>query len=373
MVNINNIFLELIRVSIGTQDALSRPLSEKEWAKMYEMAKKQSLVGICFAGIQRLGADADDGFAKIGLSEIQYFTWMGMSYKIQMRNEAVNKQCLEVQKRLTDDGFRFTIMKGQGLGPYYATHLKGLRQSGDIDVWLDSTRERTLKYVNDVCPTDDDGELHVGLHIFQDTEVEIHFTPSIASGKRTNRKMQEWFDGLKDECFSNRVSLSGDSASEDSSIIAPTMEFNLVFLLHHIFRHYLYEGIGLRQILDYYFVLQHSTKPEREEAMRVIRDLKLQKFAGALMWVMVKVFVRDVPNASDNDSWLLCAPEEKRGRRLLDVIEEGGNFGHSTEKYKVTGWDKPWSRLSRYVRRNWYMLQDYPDEIISNLLKKVHL
>lgn len=365
MDKIHTLFFELIRVALGNADSLSRMPNGKEWQLLFDIANKQSLIGICFAGIQRLGADADEGFARVGLSEMLYFTWMGLAYKIQMRNEQVNRQCAEVEKRLSDAGFRSTIMKGQTLMPYYAQHLHGLRQSGDIDVWMDSTRERTLRYVNDVCPTDDDGELHVGLHIFKDTEVEIHFTPSIASGKRTNKRLQQWFEGLKEECLSNKVILSSDNIE----IITPTMEFNMVFLLHHIFRHYLYEGIGLRQILDYYFVLQHSTKSQREEAMRVFKELRMDKFAGALMWVMTNVFV----NPDSDASWLLCVPDESLGRRLLEVIEEGGNFGHATEKYKVTGWDKPWSRLSRYARRNWYMLQDYPDEIISNLLKKFKL
>lgn len=51
---IEYLFFELIRVAIGTQNTLSRPPSKGEWAELYAMAKKQSLVGICFAGLQRL-------------------------------------------------------------------------------------------------------------------------------------------------------------------------------------------------------------------------------------------------------------------------------------------------------------------------------
>lgn len=64
-------------------------------------------------------------------------------------------------------------------------------------------------------------------------------------------------------------------------------------------------------------------------------------------------------------------PDECRGRRLLAVIMEGGNFGHETKKYKVTGWDKPWSRIGRFIRRNWYMMRDYPDEVLRNLGKRI--
>lgn len=78
----NDIFYELIRVAIGTQDGLLRQPSQKEWKALYDMAKKQSLVGVCFAALQCLGADADEGFARIGICEMLYLTWMGMTAKI---------------------------------------------------------------------------------------------------------------------------------------------------------------------------------------------------------------------------------------------------------------------------------------------------
>ena len=48
------LFFELIRVALGTQDTLSRPPSKGEWAELYAMAKKQSLVGICFSAVQKI-------------------------------------------------------------------------------------------------------------------------------------------------------------------------------------------------------------------------------------------------------------------------------------------------------------------------------
>ena len=61
----NELFFDLIRVAIGTQEGLSHTPSQKEWKALYDMAQKQSLVGVCFAALQRLLA------------------WMGMAAKIQ--------------------------------------------------------------------------------------------------------------------------------------------------------------------------------------------------------------------------------------------------------------------------------------------------
>ena len=54
MNDINQLFFELIRVAIGNAVCLSQTPTTAEWNALYAMAKEQSLVGICFAGVQRL-------------------------------------------------------------------------------------------------------------------------------------------------------------------------------------------------------------------------------------------------------------------------------------------------------------------------------
>lgn len=435
------LFFELIRVALGSRDTLSRAPSSKEWKQLYDMSKKQSLVGICFAGLQKLfnldhqepstnnpQSDSTHNPEPItqNLNEDLYYKWMGMSAKIQHRNDVVNRQCVELQRRLREDGFRSCILKGQGVAKWYKetlpTSLKGrssdrdkedddtpckpplkgedlidlskFRQSGDIDVWVEGSREEILAYINRICPTEEVGELHAQFHVFENTEVEVHFTPSILSNKKANKRLQEWFEEMKEGAFGNENERAcGHENENDNSLsltknqepithnqepitktpkttagaegfIVPSIEFNLVFLLLHIFRHYLYEGVGMRQLMDYYFVLRHSDVSPREEAMRVLCNLKVDSFAGALMDVLHTIFGLE-------EEYMLCTPDKKRGKRLLDIVLEGGNFGHSTEKYKITGWDKPLSRLSRYLRRNWYMVWDYPGEVLSHMVGKV--
>lgn len=41
-------------MSLGTRICLSHSPSADEWGELYKMAKKQSLVGVCFAGVQKL-------------------------------------------------------------------------------------------------------------------------------------------------------------------------------------------------------------------------------------------------------------------------------------------------------------------------------
>lgn len=451
---IEQLFFELIRFALGNVDSLSQIPKPKEWKMLYEMAKKQSLVGICFAGVQKTLSDSPlkgEDPSVIGMPEMLYLTWMGIAATIQQRNEVVNRQCVELQRKLANDGFQSCILKGQGVAMVYPEHLRGLRQSGDIDVWakpmeavadgrMVMTAEERRKRICECCMRLDsqydrtkEGELHTSVKVFPDTDMEWHFTPSFMSSPSANKRLQKWFEEQWVECVKTNeerktkdanldlnanvtLNLNDNpsinhgstklttSAPSSINLQTPSVEFNLVYLLHHIFRHYLYEGVGLRQVMDYYFVLQayyeeRGTKNEgrktvfrdsfvnnsslvEDDSLRLIKRLGMEKFAGALMWVIAHVFGNEddgfdkLTNRDKNENHkpsslnLLCEPDEKRGRRLLEVIMEGGNFGHSTERYKVTGWDKPWNRLSRYIRRNWFMLWDYPDEIIWNMIKK---
>ena len=57
---IENLFFELIQVAIGKRVCLSHSPNADEWGKLYAMAKKQSLVGVCFAGVQKLVAQQQE-------------------------------------------------------------------------------------------------------------------------------------------------------------------------------------------------------------------------------------------------------------------------------------------------------------------------
>lgn len=185
----SELFFQLIRVAIGTQETLTLAPSADEWKLLYDMAKKQSLVGICFAAVQRLNSLNPSNTSN--LSELQYLTWMGMAAKIQQRNETVNRQCVELQAKLSADGFRSYIMKGQANAALYQcgvkngseckegkeSSLSGLRQSGDIDVYLDGGLDKVLDYARTFGEISKVNELEMSVPVFSD--------PSTRSGEPT--------------------------------------------------------------------------------------------------------------------------------------------------------------------------------------------
>lgn len=346
MTDKKKLFFELIRVAIGNAENLSHLPSCEEWKELYEIAKKQSLVGVCFAGLQRLGADAEGGSARIGMSEMLYLTWMGMAAKIQQRNEVVNQQCTELGKRLEAEGYRYCILKGQGAAALYGD-LSALRQSGDIDVWVDAHRKEIIGMVQRIAPTTSVREHHLELKLFADTEVEVHYWPAVIRHFLKNRKLQKWFDSRREEIFANNA--TGDSAS----FASPTPEFHAIQMMAHMYHHLFDSGIGLRQVMDYYFVLQalaagSSGLPIGANGARVSNELNgssvangsnaeigkaiekigMGRFASAMMWVIAYIFEGKTSGISETIETLDIKPNEEDGKFLLGEIMRGGNFGH---------------------------------------------
>ena len=196
---IEQTFFELIQVAIGTRICLSHTPSADEWGELYAMAKKQSLVGICFSGVQKLCNSETSDYC--GMNELQYLTWMGMAAKIQQRNEVVNRQCVELQAKLSADGPKSSILKGQGVAALYWLHdddnhnhdLSGLRQSGDIDVFVAEGMEKVLGYCTEMFGKVEWDYINAHAPFYTDTEVEMHWRAQAMTNLFANKKQQEWF------------------------------------------------------------------------------------------------------------------------------------------------------------------------------------
>lgn len=335
--DINDMFFELIRVAIGIQDMLSLRPSSEEWAVLYDMASKQSLIGVCYAGVQKMcDPDADD---YCEMSEIQYFNWMGAAVQIQQRNEVINKHCFELQQELDAEGFRSCILKGQGVAALYSENLQLMRQSGDIDVWMqDKSIEEIVDYCKSINIKYQATAAHVGCELFEDTEVELHSVPAFLRCPWHNARLQAWF----------REHTDVEELGENGFSV-PSLEFNLVYMMIHMYHHILFEGLGLRQVMDYYYVLrtlQESGSFKSQEFQRLMEDLGMLKFAQGMMWVIDYVFVGQNPFSFPVEQ------NEKLGRLILEEIMKGGNFGRYNDKNKGLHCDSAILRSINSLKRN---------------------
>ena len=156
--------------------------------------------------------------------------------------------------------------------------------------------------------------------------------------------------------------------SKQATFPVPNNAFNRIYILVHIYRHLFAEGVGLRQLLDYYFVLQQGfTEVEREETLRTLRSLGMMRFTRAVMWVLQEVY--GMP-----DRYLLTSPDEEEGEFLLDEIMLAGNFGKYDERMQRAEGEGTFRWGLRKVIRNFRFVRSYPSEVLwSPLFKVWHL
>lgn len=366
MLKQQKIFFDFLRFCIGSAKEIPGLLKEVDWKKLYAIAQKQALLGVLFYGIQRLPKE-------LAPEQKLLMQWMVMAEMIRKQNIRLFQDSVKVCQNFENEGFANCILKGQGNALLYPDPY--MRTPGDIDIYLAGGRKRVMQYINKVCPNQVMRYHHVDFPVMK-TAIEVHFTPSYMFFPIHNRRMQKWFEEVMGEQCNHRVSLP-DGYGE---IHVPQVSFNVIYILSHLYRHIFTEGIGLRQLLDYYFVLvkwhtdltnltdSNKSLPQMTQIntdldalQHKLKYLGLWKFAQAVMFVMKEVF-------GLSEDRMIAPMDEKEGRFLLDEIMRGGNFGQYDDRM---GSKVGESKIHRYFRmnlRNLRFVKHYPTEALSEPL-----
>lgn len=344
----DRLFFELIRLSIGNSGSLSRQPSTDEWRCLYQMAVKQSLLGICFAGVRKHMEASKLNGEEVAIPPKAYQHWLGAAVHIQQRNEWMNKRCADFEKRLAGDGYKSCVLKGQGLASLYG-ELSGLRQSGDIDTWALGKAEDIIEWARRTGKMTFYDYHHADLSLYKDTEIELHYRPTLSRNLLRNARLQRWFqkEGEKHILFKDELGFS-----------VPDYAFNVVLILNHNLWHLMYEGVGLRQILDLYFVLRSNDDGQiHNEVLKLIKHFGLFRFAEASMWIMQEVLGLE-------ERYLLCIPDEKSGCFLLDEIMRAGNFGKFDERLSKDRYESRVGLMFAWLRHNFRLVRFYPADVL---------
>ena len=378
MLKQQKIFFDFLRFCIGSAKEIPGSLKEVDWKELYAIAKKQALLGVLFHGIQRLPKE-------LAPEQKLLMQWMVMAEMIRKQNIKLFQDSVKVCQNFENEGFANCILKGQGNALLYPDPY--MRTPGDIDIYLAGGRKRVMQYINKVCPNQVMRYHHVDFPVMK-TAIEVHFTPSYMFFPIHNSRMQKWFKEVMGEQCNHRVSLP-DGYGE---IHVPQVSFNVIYILSHLHRHIFTEGIGLRQLLDYYFVLvkwhtdltnltdSNKSLPQMTEintdldALRhKLKYLGLWKFAQAVMFVMKEVF-------GLSEDRMIAPMDEREGRFLLAEIMRGGNFGQYDDRMGSKIGESKMHRYFRMNLRNLRFVKHYPTEALSEPLfrtwfavwKKIH-
>lgn len=340
-------FVELVRCGATGERADARLFQDiVPWLTLLRMAERQMLAGVVFEGIRSLPTE-------LAPPKDVLMRWLLKSEKIHKMNEVMDVRSVEAEKHFHDKGFPCCILKGQGLARLYAKPTS--RTPGDIDIWVHGDRQRLIHMAQTLKDTVEPTYHHIDYALFDDTEMELHYTPTWMYSPWGNRRLQRFF----------REEARWDVMAPGGDFHVPSLRLNLVFVLVHIYRHFFTEGVGMRQLLDYYCVLRScQDAAERRYVMQVLRQLSMARFTAAIMWVLATCFRLDGEH-------MLCPPNELEGRFLLIEVMKAGNFGQYDARIHISGNDTNWQKFSRRTQRNLHFLTRYPCEVLWSPFWKI--
>ena len=393
------LIFELLKIIVGTQREFSVAPSQKEWKQLFLFLQQQSLLGVAMPMLKTLPRE------QCPTGDLP-LVWYTLGDRLRLMNADLNRKCVEVSQWFEEHGFHTCILKGQGNAAMYPD--PSLRNSGDIDVWLwpnmdngqrttvngqwsmdngqwttdngqrttvngqrttvsgeggtgtllpktslKKRREEILKFVRASLGEQDVFYHHVDFPMFEGTDVEVHFMPTWMNSYFNNDRLQRFLEAEAEASFSNETSIG-----EGQVIHTPTWVMNVVFQLIHIQKHLFAEGIGLRQVMDYYYLLlRRGSEDECQKVLAVVHDLGLDTFLASLQWVLQHVF-------GMKDEYLIGATDKENGTLLLGEILSGGNFGKFGANSDIGDSERLLVRMIKKLRRGWNFRHLVRDEVL---------
>ena len=346
-------FFTFLNYCLGYKGDMSRVVAGMDWQELYSFASKQALLGLCFEGIERLGKEYPEELKRNPIGRELLMNWMGKAQQVRRQNMKVNSVAGKLFSMLRKDGMRCCVLKGQGNALMYPSPYS--RTPGDIDVWIDASRERIMEYAQKKFELGDDIRLQHLETSLDDVPVELHFFPCSMNNILYHARLQKWFRRNADLQCSHIVGLP-DGAGD---IAIPTTAFNVIYQLTHLYHHFFDEGIGMRQIIDYYYVVNNDELLAiKDTFQKELKHLGLWKFAGAVMYVLYEAL-------GLSEEKMIAPMDEKRGKLLLAEILNGGNFGKHFTKYGHFTQQGMAKKYFLKIWRNMHFVRYYPAEALS--------
>ena len=336
-------FRNLLLISVGREKAFEQDPTPKVWNRLYQMAHQQSLVGILNDAVHRLPE-------KQLPNEALLKEWDENTAKIGRIYHTHEDHIQELEALLNRLGLHGCILKGTSLAHLYPNPER--RMYGDIDIWIAGKRDAIIDTFKDAdIPIYGIIYQECKAGIFLDTEVEVHFHPCKMYNPFCNARLQRFFK-------------RNSPIRDDVTITYPDAKFNAVFCMAHMFRHYLEGGIGMRQMLDYYYVLRALDPADRKPVMQTLKHLGMKRFTASVMTSMWYNFGLE-------EEYLLCPRDIKHGKKLVNDIIAMGNFGVMDKRNYTHDGESKWARFMRKNRRVFSNIRYYPREVIWSPFARV--
>ena len=359
----NEQFFSLLRYALGAAPTFDARPTEAEWRYIYEQGVRQSVIALLFTAVNRLRGEQEPPLELT-------MKWATEAEDVRALNALLNSE----SKRLTDlfevEGYHTAILKGQANARLYPDPMS--RQPGDIDIFLDGGMERVGALLTRLGLIEEGEKPQVHhWHLpegFSEVIVEVHHRPlpRTDSDTRHTDRIMAYLQGE----FETATTFCPEGFR------VPSIAYALVMQLSHMRRHAVMNGgIGLRQVIDYYVLLNHATDAELQQLRIQVKHFGMKQFAAALMWMLQQTL--HLPANK-----MIAKPNRYRGQWLLSFIMEGGNFGFYKRKEETDNmvrvvWNGRvkafktilvWPEMARPI---WRSEWDFLSYLISSIPKRI--
>lgn len=316
---IQELLLALLRAQLWLKpvDDIVLPSTMDEWDELINLGYKQTV--ICFIAKACL-RHPDASNIPLDIKE-EFAAVLEENKRI---HEYHNSVLIELITKFEEQGLHPILLKGQGIAQMYPE--PELRQCGDIDIYFRNEEYELAKSfmltIEDCLEKRQTEKYHHFESKYKGIIVEIHrHTARIPNPFANKRYLKFEEDEMKH---------SSEITIERHNISIPSPLFNIVSVFVHMWNHFEYKGVSLRQMCDVMMILHYYKGIIfTNDFIRIIRKLSF-----LLPWrVSNCVFQKRIGLLPCNSCF--DGNIEYRANSMLKIIFNEGafNYGKHKDKY----------------------------------------
>lgn len=326
MSNTTEIVLAFVRKALAA-GCVDVDFAKIDWQVLYTHAKRQGVLAIVWDEVTKLPIEQQP-------PRNLKLQWALSTEQIEKRYRKQSVLAGELAQIYGEQGIKVIVLKGLAISGYYP--VPEHRECGDLDCFLvksNNTQQGNALAIDangrpvscydegNKVAKDAGANVKIGFykhsHIhYKGLMVENHAFCTAVRGYRDRKELEQHLQKLLVEKPLTRIG--------DSYLYRPCADFNALFLTAHSFGHFLTEGIKLRHVLDWAYLLKAEQDDIDWKSFYEWCDkMHYTKFADALTAISVKHLGLTITNSEIHQHSDLAD-------KVLDDIINSSHSVHNT-------------------------------------------
>lgn len=292
------------------------------------------------------------------------YSYMASSVR---NHHLLNGVVADIVGRLAAAGIKAVLLKGQGLAALYP--LPNTRHAGDVDLYVGKENYcDAMRIIDDYCgiPAREHRMEENNIHGSADkgcVHIEVHYLAADTAMPDIKCDYNAFAE--------SRLLATADTVTINGvSVNVPDATFNAIYVFEHLLKHLRYEGVGIRQFVDWLLTLRQQ--PDADELEHMLRRFHLldawQVLGGIVVWQL------GMPK-EQFPLWNERKARHSQGRHLRYVID-AGNLGRGTAAskgyyYMQHSFRRQLLAARYYLRQFVFDYQLFPHDAVKRMIRRV--